>query len=330
MTDETVENKLRAKLESGEIDQEEYDTLIAKFSDLDLLSSTVETSKKRNYSYSGSRTIDGGEIPQPIRVSGKMTALNSVSCPSFQVSGSAIINGDLSVAGPTKVSGSLKITENGKFGGPFKLSGKTIIGVSAYFMDEAKISGNLQAGEKMNTDSNLKISGKLTAVEVQSTAALTVSGKIETTGDVNVNTFVSSGGASQIGGSLIGEKIEIAKIFREGAEHAEFEAQMDDDNIQSLGDLGYFISNMVTKFIPKLVNEVVSGAMSGKQSPPKIFRIEQDLRGKNVDISYTHINGDLEGDDMVIGPEVTVGGEIRYRNSISVPEGSNYEIKRIN
>jgi len=328
MTDRnTLEDKLKQKLANGEIDQEEFDSMMKKFADLDLLSSRVESGSRKNYSFSGSKTIEGGEISQPIRVSGKLNSTGSISCPSISVSGSATIQGALTVVGPSKISGSLRIQDDAKFGSYFKLSGMTEIGGSAYFTDDLKVSGKLLVEEKLVTGSDMKISGRLDADSINSEARIKLSGKVTVANNIIAEEFITSGGRSLVEGSIRATTVEIAKKNRPKIEQQkeiedEFNREFGDD--EEFGSLGSFIANMVTSFVPKVLNSTL-----GVNRVPGIFTIKQNIEADQIDISYTHVGGDVIGNDIIIGPDVVIEGRIKYRNSINVPEDSSYKIEKI-
>ena len=124
----SLEDKLRQKLEAGEISQEEYDDLMSKFDNFDLLSSTVggghRHHKQKGWKFTGSARVKGDETNEPVKVSGKLSVDGSLKCPELKISGSTSINGDLTVIETTKVSGKLNIEGEGKFGGYTAISGK--------------------------------------------------------------------------------------------------------------------------------------------------------------------------------------------------------------
>ena len=330
-SDMSLEDTLKAKLERGEITQEEYDNLMKKFGDLDLLGSTISSEDKqydyqerkdKSWSISGSATRDGGEISDDVRVSGRLRVNGPLKCPNLKISGSASFYGDLSVVDNFKISGAADIRGVGKFGGVSKVSGKLTIDSDAYFTNSLKISGKAEFGNDLIIGEDLKISGKLEANSIQSKSSIHLSGVMNLANDLVATEFISSGGKSDIGGNLEAEIIEIAKRYREREGYSD---SMDDtENIDSLPDLGRFISNIVTKVLPGIIGG------SGTWGTPSIFHVVGSVLGSQIDISYANIEGDIEGDDVIIGPKVTVGGVIRYKNTITVPENHNFTIEQIN
>jgi len=109
---------------------------------------------------------------------------------------------------------------------------------------------------------------------------------------------------------------------------ADFEFTDDEDfgEVESLNDIGKFVTNLVGKIVPKIINMNFDG---GTSRPPKIFEIEGNLEASEVDISYVHIKGDLIADDVIIGPDVTINGKILYTTSIMIPDGAEYIIEKM-
>ena len=62
---------------------------------------------------------------------------------------------------------------------------------------------------------------------------------------------------------------------------------------------------------------------------PGIFRVEGNIEGKTLDLSYIEVGGDIIGDNVLIGPGVIVKGVVQYRESISIPEGLEIEVQQI-
>lgn len=324
-----LEESLKKKLESGEISEDEYNELISKFSNLDLLSTRVDQDQNRSkppnkWRFTGSSVVDGDDIDVPVKVSGKLLVKGDLKCPVMKVSGKTTIDGSLTVLEGLKTSGYVLINQDGKLGGPVKVSGKLDVKNNLYILDEGKISGKLSVDGNVVSGDYLKVSGKLRAQSVKSTGTVQSSGTVNTIGDIIAEEFISSGGASLIGGDLECKSVEIAKKFRiryqgESTDNEEFE------EVESLNDIGRFVTNLVGRIVPKIMN---LGFNDNFGRPPKMFVIEGNLKGSMVDISYVHIKGDLVADEIILGPEVIVDGEIIYSTSIEAPEGSEYVSKK--
>ncbi len=325
-----LKESLKQKLESGEITQEEYNNLVSKFGDLDLLSSRVDTHERvkkprTKWRFTGSATVDGDEIDDPVKVSGKLFVNGDLKCPTMKISGKATIDGNLTVIESLKTSGSLLVNQEAKLGGTVKVSGKLDVLENLYITEYAKVSGKLTVSENLVSGDELVVSGKIIANTVQSKGLVKSSGIVNITHDLIANDFISSGGGSKIGGNLEAMNVEIAKRYRESTyEEDKSDEEMDDD-INDLNDLGRFVSNLVGKIVPKIINM----GFGDFSRPPKIFAIEGNLKGSTVDISYTHIKGDLIADDVILGPEVTVEGTIKYKNSITLPKTVEYNTEKV-
>lgn len=330
MSDEnTLKRKLDEKLENGEIDKDEYDALVEKFRSLDLLSSTVNSKEEatmnpkeatKNVVAVGFTKLESEVVDGPVKVSGKFVTTGNLKCESMTISGSAAIAGDLSVIGATKVSGRLSIDGESKFGDVVKVSGKVVASKNVYCTSHLKISGNLQSQGDLVLGGDSKISGKINVKAIRSTSLLKISGNLSTENDVLAKEFICSGGNSTVGGNLQAETIELSKKFRENEDIDSFASEAEE--LDSIPALGSFISKMVTSFIPNMMKN------SGLGKPGE-FAVYGDLRGENVDISYTHVKGNVIGKNVIIGPDVVVEGEIHYVDTIEVPDGGEYVIKQI-
>ncbi len=324
----TLEDELNKKLKNGEISKEEYDELIKKFENLGLLDSNVDSSSYHgNWTFTGSKYIPGDhEIDEPVKVSGKLTVDGSLKCPELKISGSVEITDSLIVEGYTKISGKLIIGNSAIFAGDTIVSGKLDIDNDVKFMSNTKISGKFTSRSEvifldklkllgsLETESSIKlgnsavISGKLIAETIKSNADLSISGKLEIADDVITDTFISKSARSYIGGSLRSRIININKEVRDEYYNGENQSQ----------DLASFIINVIKGFV-----NVSTSNKIGE------FVVQDNIEGENVDISYTRVHGDIIGTNIIIGPEVYVDGVIKYRDSVTIPEGSSYNIEKI-
>lgn len=320
----SFESRLKQKLEAGEIDSEEYEYLLKKYSDNEDDNSEFAHTLKRKYSFTGSTRLSGGKIPSVIRSSGKLLITDSVTSQGLIVSGSAEVTGSLTLLQDAKISGKLTVDDDIKIGGNFKLSGKTSAGNRIYIGGSSQISGKLHTTGPLILEDLIKISGKVVCHKITSSADIKLSGKIDTVGSVECNNFVSSGGGSKIGGDLIANEVEIAKKYRLSKEKIssyeyENESSMDQDNITRL------IPNIVGKLVPNILGSISTGFMGS----PSIFHVIGNVKAKSVDISYSEIHGDLIADDIIIGPDVHISGTIKYKNTINVPKNHGYKIEQI-
>jgi cytoskeletal protein CcmA (bactofilin family) len=329
--DETMnlESSLKKKLDSGEITQDEYNELMIKFGDLDLLGTKVDQADKKpkspkRWRFAGSATVDGEEVNVPVKVSGRLLVNGDLKCPMMKVSGKTTIDGNLTVIDGLRTSGSLLINEEAKLGGHVKVSGKLEVKDKLYITESGKISGKLTVGGDLISGELLKVSGKIQAATIKSSGLIKSSGTVSTIGDLIAEEFISSGGSSTIGGNLEAQLIEIAKRYREGTSSG-YDEDEDVGPIEDLNDIGRFVTNLVGKIVPKIVNMGFGGDL---KRPPKIFEVEGNMEGDTIDISYTHVKGDLIANDVLFGPEVTVDGRIIYKNSFESPEQTEYNAEK--
>ncbi|MHA2252306.1 MAG: polymer-forming cytoskeletal protein [Candidatus Kariarchaeaceae archaeon] len=332
----SLEDNLKKKLESGEITQEEYNDLLKKFSDLDLLSSAVEKDKKRGpkrhkWSFTGSASVDGDNVDGPVKVSGRLSVDGDLTCQELKISGATNIDGNLTVVEVTKISGALSVQGDGKFGDSIKTSGKMSIDNSLYLTGPMKISGKVNVTNDIIAGEPIKISGKLNSKTLQSKSTVTLSGKMNVQEDVTVEELISSAGGSEIGGNLQARYLEIGKKYRLRFTNSEYEENGNGDwndagDIESIPDLGKFISRMVKKFVPMTMSSM---GLGGDLGTPRTFVIGGNVEATEVDISHTHVKGDVIADDIKIGPGVIVDGTIKYKNSIELPEDSDLKVEKL-
>ena len=322
----SLEEKLRQKLESGEISQEEYDDLMSKFDDFDLLSSTIGGhhhghSRQKGWKFVGSASVKGDETNEPVKVSGKLSVDGSLKCPEMKISGSATINGDLTVLETTKVSGKLAVQGEGKFGGYTAISGKTSCSGNMYFTEDMKLSGKLNTPGDIIVGKSAKVSGKVKANSLKSKGLVKISGGITIETDVISDEFYCSG-FGNIGGNLSGNLIEISKKYRERMVMDDpGETIRETEGIDSIPELGEILTKVIKKFVPVF--------NMGSFGRPGIFRVNGNIEGKTVDVSHTEVEGDIIGDNVLLGPGVIVKGVVQYRESISIPEGLEIEVQQI-
>ena len=90
--------------------------------------------------------------------------------------------------------------------------------------------------------------------------------------------FITSGGSSSVGGSIRATTVEIARKYREKMNDNGYNPADEADDIESIPDLGRFVSNIVTKFIPM----VFTTTMGGSHGPPGTFTIGENIEAKIV------------------------------------------------
>ncbi|MHA2402633.1 MAG: hypothetical protein ACXADH_06535 [Candidatus Kariarchaeaceae archaeon] len=328
----SLEENLKKKLENGEISQEEYDELIKKFSDLDLLSSKIDHKqhkhhRKHKWSFTGSANVEGDDVDGPVRVSGRLSVDGDLKCQSLRVSGASSIHGNLTVLETSKVSGALTVHGDAKFGEAVKSSGKMVVDNNLYLTGPLKISGHVKTGGEIVAGEPIQVSGKVNTQEIRSKSQIKISGKLNVTENVIADELITSGASSSIGGNLQARRVEIAQRYRlQTVQGKEDESMGDPDEIDSLPDLGRFISKMVTKFIPMTISSMGFGGSLGK---PGIFEVGGNIEGSEIDISHTHVTGDVVGDQVIVGPEVVIDGVIKYRDTLIIPEESDYRTEKI-
>lgn len=206
-----MENKLleelKKKLESGDISQELYDEILARWSgssasDPDK-SAEPETGKHGTTSISGAGNLSSVQS-ESLRIAGAGQVSGDVDVEDMSISGSAKVQGTITVSDSLESSGSL-VAEKSITAGSIDSSGSLRAGsIKADQIDSSgalRVNGNIEAGE-------MDISGKCVAENII-TESMDCSGSIEVK-------------------SLIGKEIEISgSIKAELVECESFEMSVD-------------------------------------------------------------------------------------------------------
>jgi cytoskeletal protein CcmA (bactofilin family) len=320
--------KLKEKLASGEISKEEYDKLYQKFSDLDLLGSTVKSKAKPRanaWSFSGSSQSSGGEIDGPVISSGRLSVDGDLKCQRLSISGSINVNGDLTVIGRTSASGRVAVNGNSKFGGPVAINGDLALEGDLFATDNFTVSGKVNVDGDTNAGGILRVSGKFNSENFRSSSNVRISGKIMIKNDFIAKKIEASNGRSLVGGNLKGEEILISPNFQQ-AEIISDETIDELDDIEGLPNITKFITKMVTDFVPNVIDGLTN-ILSEKSI--EMFEVEGNIEGKLIRIANTHVRGDILGSNIDIGPNVTVDGKVKYRDTVEIVDGVNVKTEKI-
>ncbi len=314
----TIEFKLKEKLDAGEISQNEYDELYQKFLKLDILQTTVKSPKQSsNWSFKGSNTTEGGTVKGPVISSGKLSLTSNLKCQRLSISGSIDIHGELTVLGKTSANGNILVDGIAKFGGPVALTGVMTVFDNLYSTESMTISGRLTTDGNINSGGPLKISGGLSCENIKSSSSVRLSGKINVKEDFIAKSVDLSKVNAHIGNNL---KAEVINISQEYSSKKSFEKKLDElDDIDGIPDIAKFVAKMVTDFVPNVVSGLTN--IFTEKSVDKV-EIGGTLEGREIDISYTQVNRDIIGDSVKIGPGVIVGGIVKYKKHVELPEGS--------
>ncbi len=295
--DDTLEGRLRKKLENGEISQEEFDELFTKFQDLGILDAKTPPRKRRtNRIINGSKVFEESvRVDGPVIINGSLRVEGDLECQKLNTAGSLLIRKDLVVLDKATISGRLEVDGQSKIGGPLVVAGRLTAGQDITCTKKIKISGKTSVGGELISGDSIKIGGDLVAKKLLSTGAIKLVGKIEVEEDVVCKSFTSKyGGESKIGGDLKAETVRIGRPAMNTVK---------------------VIANGVD--LSGLINTVVSSFVTGGGARMSV----RNIVGDTVEINQIDVRGDIRARNVKLGSDVSVEGAVYYRENLSVPSG---------
>lgn len=336
MSHDSLEDRLKQKLKSGEISKEEYDELFVKFNNLGMLSESPTTepgSKIKNLIITGTRTIDGGSFGQIIST-GKLIADGNLECQRLSISGSVDVDGELTVIGNSSVNGELLTSGVVKFGGPLSSTGSLNIGGGLFCTSKCSSSGEMIVEGTFTSDHPLSFNGRMSVENIMSSSTIRLAGEISIFGSVVGEMIELSKGAISIGGDVKGKRIYIADPFKSlkltvTQELENIGADLGKQSINDIGEIAVTATKFASNLIPGIGSVVssISDLIGGK--PTDEIDIQGNIEGNEVVIANTIVHGDVIADTITIGNNVVVKGSVKYRNSINKTEYQGIKIVKI-
>lgn len=317
-----VQDKLREKFEAGEITAEEYEQLLQGLEKIGALEEEPKSSDdgtEKVYdkiAVNGAKTIPGGINKGGTYVNGKLRVTRHLVTSTLNVNGKADFEMGLEVKGDTKINGKVEVKEKGVFLGPIKVSGKLNSGSDVVFGDHAHISGKVTIQGELIAAELLKVAGKLEAQSLSSTGKIIASGPIRVEEGIIAEEFLSKAGGGHAK-FIRGKKIVV------GEEYATLpgtkKTNVKVDEINNFADLARYLTDVITRSVSRTRNF----------GEPRIFEVDETIDGEEVQLSYTHVKGDVIGTTVVIDENTRVDGVIRYRESVILPENGEYQTVQI-
>ncbi len=283
---ESLEGRLKAKLDSGEITEAEYRELYSKFKRLGLLEPESKVLK--------SLTVNGRKIYQegltvngPVLVAGILRVSGDLSCERLGIAGSGHISGEVRVGGKVSINGKLDVGRALKSGGECTITGKCYCGGSVYSVGRMTIAGKLTLQDELVCGNQLKVLGKVKAGVLECTKDIVILGSVKVNGDMTAERIsCPRGGDSIIKGDVKGKEIRIGWQRRD--------------------DFGELVTKLVRSFM-------------GISTEPW-FRVKGSIKGELIELDGVKVEGDIIGDSIKLGENVSVEGKIYYSTSIETPK----------
>ncbi len=305
---DTLEHRLKQKLESGELSLEEYKELFDKFQKLGLLDAIPGSAKTETFRSSlmvtGRRAFDTSlEVDGAVTVAGTLKVEGDLHCTKLAIAGSGEISGQVLVSGKMSVNGKLHVERSMKIQGDSSITGKCSCLDNLVIVGNCNVAGKLNVDGTVSVGNRLGILGKVSCSRLECAGRIKLSGKLHTAEDVVCEEFFAPlVNRSAIGGNLIAKKIQIG---HHGYEFGKRSIKAD----EFTGDIVEFVM------------EVVDTILWQKKAETKHqFRIQGSVRGETIQISGIRVEGDVVGDRITIGPNTIVGGTVLYKETISVSE----------
>lgn len=319
MVDDSLKSKLKEKLEQGEISQEEYDYYFSKFQTLGILTddSYHKSDKIKNIQVSGVKTMEGGSFGQIIS-RGRLVLQGNTECQKLSVTGSMDIEGDLTVITSSSISGSLNISGDAKLLGPMSSTGSTKVEGKLSVGSKLSSSGEIIVEGDIVTDNQLIFNGKLNCQNIRSASKVKLSGKITIDNEIVAEEIVISKGEIEVGGDIKAKKINISGFFSDF--DVDFINEFED--VKNISDLVQATTKFAKEIVPN-VGGLLSSIMGSISSPVSDnVIINGNIEGDIVKLSNAIIKGDIIGDDIILGRNLKVEGQVKYRKSIN---NANYD-----
>ncbi|MCE7735319.1 MAG: hypothetical protein GPJ54_10610 [Candidatus Heimdallarchaeota archaeon] len=326
MSDGSLKDKLKQKLQAGEISQEEYDYFLQKFRSLGIFSDdqTKDSGKRENLQVTGVKMIKGGYFGD-ILTRGRLEIEGDTECDKLSVHGSLEIEGSLSVINSSSISGSIKIEGDTKFGGPISSTGSIKIEGDLLATSKLSSSGAINVDGDIKTNSALVFNGKLNCTNIQSSSILKLSGVIGVDGNIIAETISISNGTIQVGGDIRGKTIMISGKFGD----VEFDFLKEFEDVKDIPDLVKATTTFAKDIVPNIGN-LVSTIFGSVTSPDsEQVNVFGNIEADNVVISNTIVHGSITADEIVLGRNLKVHGKVKYRKSINKEQYEGIEIQRI-
>ncbi|RMG21823.1 MAG: SHOCT domain-containing protein [Methanobacteriota archaeon] len=317
-----VLERLREKLEAGEITQEEYEQLLKGLEKIGALED--ETAGENDPSekvydkivVNGAKTIPGGVNKGSTHINGKLRSTGPLVTNSLNINGKADFEQGIEVKGDTKINGKANVIGKAVFLGATKISGKLEAKNNVVFGSEARISGKVSTQGEVVSGEILKIAGKMKAQSLSSTGKIIASGPIEIYEGIVAEEFISKAGGGQAK-FIKGRRIVVGEEY--SLRSYESKGKIKVDEINNFAELARYLTDVIATAVFR----------SRHYGEPRVFEIEETIEGEEIQLSYAHVKGDVIGDRIIIDENTQIEGVIRYRESVTLPENGNYETVQI-
>jgi len=261
--------------------------------------------------------ISTGGNYKNINITGKLNVKDHLLASQLNVTGKGFFNGFVFVNGNTVIAGKVSFNHQCIFIGNSTVSGKISFEKHLISSGILNIKGKAMVEGNIYTDNEFRISGHLKANTIKSTSLIISKSNLEITEKIIAKEFISFGGGSV--GEINANQISIG--FSNTERLKRLNREFDDrEKLTNPSSIGKY-----------LVNVVKGISIFNRNKETKILEIQGDLIGDNVEVANCVINGSIKANNVKIGHNVQIIGQIEYTQEIDVLDGEvdNYTIKQI-
>ncbi len=259
---------------------------------------------------------DGGNYKGALRNIGDFYIQDDLLCRGLSVIGRAMIKGLLIVDGSTTILGRSKFLDHCIFGGNSEIKG------TANFATHILTSGDLRIGGKVNVkgnvyaDSPIYLSGTIKMKNIRSTSMVNARAAIFVKEDIYADEFVLSKGGGEVG-SITARFVTVG--FKDRSMAKMYKGSGEKRNLVNPINLFRFVTGSVKHMI------------SRHPKGSKILEVHGDINAEEIYLSNCKVHGGVKGNNIIIGPDVTISGVIEYSEKLELPKNSEtmYNAKMI-
>lgn len=259
-----------------------------------------ELPKKKSSLIVGISISEGGNYTSSLKTAGLNIIREPVICASLVSTGKSIFSDLVGVMGESSITGSTTFKKDAIFQQDVTITGFTRFKRHFIFSGKSTIKGRIVVEKSIYSDGILIAEGRLQCKRIVCNEII-IQGILSTLGDISANKFLFEQGRCIISGNLTADEVIIKPSL-------------------SIAKKSTSLTTLsgITSYISRIFNRIFLSKFDITQ-----IIVEGNLKAKSAKLNNILIYGDLIADDLIIGNDVEVYGEILYKHSISIPENEN-------